>query len=306
MRLLQARSEIIEHRALTADGLQVEATVSPDSAIMGDFYASYDDAFVLPNEKEGYDGFAKCLALNFGDAYLRLSNLYGAFREVVLVARDPDSGALVGGANFIAFPLCDGAVLSINLNYIFVAPAQRRRGHFERLVAAVGAVAEALFEPAGAPLPRLIFIEQNDPVQMTRADYARDTQHSGIDQMTRILLWTALGAKVIDFTYVQPPLSAGQAPDHTLVYAVLGAQGDALDACLLRAHLLRFFGISVLKGGDPLADAVAGPQLSELALCCSQNGAIPLLTATELPSQMQGDIGTGGRTTLRELIKANA
>ncbi len=291
---------------MTTDGLQVEATVSPDSAIVGTFYASYDDAFVLPNEKEAYEGFTTCLALNLGDAYQRLSALYGAFREVVLVARDPASGALVGGANFIAFPLREDAVLSINLNYIFVATAQRRRGHFERLVSAVGATAEALFEPAGAPMPRLIFIEQNDPVQMTRADYERDTQHAGIDQMTRIRLWTALGAKIIDFTYVQPPLSSGQAPDHSLVYAVLGAQGDALDACLLHAHLLRFFGISVLKGGDPLADGVAGPQLSELARCCDRNGAIPLLTAADLPSQMQGDPGTGFRTSLRELIKANA
>ncbi len=305
--MLQAVTDILDHRATTDEGLLVEATVSPDSSILPTFYAGYDAAFVLPNEKEAYDGFAKCLALNSGDAYLRLSQLYGAFREVVMVARDATSGAMVGGANFIAVPLQhDGGVLSINLNYVFVASDRRRRGHFKGLVAAIGEVAAGLFEPAGALLPRLIFIEQNDPLQMSRADYMRDTQHAGIDQMTRIRLWTALGAQIIDFPYVQPPLSAGQAPDGSLVYAVLGVKADTLDACLLRAHLLRFFGISVLKGGDPLADAVAGPQLSELALCCSQNGAIPLLTATELPSQMQGDIGTGGRTTLRELIKANA
>jgi GNAT superfamily N-acetyltransferase len=301
--LLQARTDIVQYRMPTGDGLLLEATVSPDSRILHTFYASYDDAFVLPNEKEAFDGFAKCLALNFGDSYERLSQLYGAFREIVLIARDPD-GALVGGANLIAFPLGGGGVLSINLNYVFVVPEQRRQGHFKRLVAAIGDMAAGFFEPAGAPIPRLMFIEQNDPVQMTRADYACDTRHSGIDQMTRIRLWTALGAKIIDFPYVQPPLSTGQAPDERLVYAVLGAGGNTLDACVLHAHLLRFFGISVLKGSDPLADSVAGPQLSGLALRCGRNDAIPLLTATDLPSQMQGDFDTGKRTSLRELIKS--
>ena len=302
---LQARTDIVDHRATSSEGLLVEATVSPDSAVLQTFYASYDAAFVLPNEKEAFDGFAACLALNFGDAYDRLSQQYGAFREIVLVARDP-GGALVGGANLIAFPLRDHGVLSTNLNYVFVIAEQRRQGHFKRLVAAIGEVVAAFFAPADAALPRLIFIEQNDPVQMSPADYAHDTQHSGIDQMTRIRLWTALGAKIVDFPYVQPPLSAAQAADDALVYAVLGARGDALDACLLHAHLLRFFGISVLKGGDPHADGVAGPQLAALALHCSRGDAIPLLTAANLPLQMREGFEAGGRTSLRELIKAGA
>jgi hypothetical protein len=77
-----------------------------------------------------------------------------------------------------------------------------------------------------------------------------------------------------------------------------------LDACLLHAHLLRFFGISVLKGGDPLADGVAGPQLATLAQHCNRGDAIPLLTAANLPSQMRVDFAR--RASLRDLIKAGA
>jgi hypothetical protein len=304
---LQALTDRLERRAMSDSGLLIEATVSPDSPILQAFYAGYDAAFVLPNEKEEHAGFEKCLALNSGASYLRLSQLYGAFREVVLMARDASDGAVVGGANFIAFPLRrDADALSINLNYVFITAEQRRRGHFKRLVAAIGEVAAGFFEPAVAQLPRLIFIEQNDPVQMSAADYERDTRHAGIDQMTRIRLWTALGAKIIDFAYVQPPLSAGQAPDRTLIYAVLGVEGTALDACLLHAHLLRFFAISVLKGDDPLANPIAGAELAELEAVCRRGAAIPLLTAAGLPSQMQEAPDANGRRSLRELIRTMA
>ncbi len=310
---LAALTESLEHRAMTDGGLLIEATVSPDSPILQTFFSGYDAAFVLPNEKEEHDGFIKCLALNSGAPYARLAGLYGAFREVVLVAREPASGsmisgAMVGGANFIAFPLrLDGKdVLSINLNYVFIASDQRRRGHFKRLVAAVGGVAAALFEPPAAQLPRLIFIEQNDPMQMSRTDYVRDTEHAGIDQMTRIRLWTGLGAKIIDFPYVQPPLSADQAPEETLLYGVLGADGDAIDACLLHAHLLRFFAISVLKGEDPLANTIASAQICELAARCRIGAAIPLLTAASLPALMPEAPDAKDRQSLREIIRTKA
>jgi hypothetical protein len=289
-------------------GLLIEATVSPDSPILQTFFSGYDAAFVLPNEREEHDGFIKCLALNSGAPYARLAGLYGAFREVVLAARDTGTGAMVGGANFIAFPLHLDAkdALSINLNYVFIASNQRRRGHFKRLVAAVGEVGAALFAPPAAQLPRLIFIEQNDPMQMSRTDYVRDTEHAGIDQMTRIRLWTGLGAKIIDFPYVQPPLSADQAPEETLLYGVLGAEGDAIDACLLHAHLERFFAISVLKGEDPLANTIAAAQLCELAARCSVGAGIPLLTAASLPALMPEAPDVKDRQSLREIIRTKA
>ena len=91
--------------------------------------------------------------------------------------------------------------------------------------------------------------------------------------MTRIRLWTGLGAKIIDFPYVQPPLSARQSPDGSLLYAVLGAESEPLDACLLHAHLCRFFGISVLKGGDPMANPIAAARSSPSWMRCRQGHA---------------------------------
>jgi hypothetical protein len=173
----------------THAGLLIEATTDPHSPILETFYAGYDEAFVLPNEKEEYDGFVTCLALNSSEAYPRLVQRYGSFREVVLIVREPAGGEPVGGANFIAFPLdFERNVLSINLNYIFIGPGQRRRGHFKRLVASIGEAAAAFFEPAAAHLPQLVFVEQNDPIQMSPEDYARHP-HAGIDQMQRIRLW---------------------------------------------------------------------------------------------------------------------
>jgi hypothetical protein len=112
---------------------------------------------------------------------------------------------------------------------------------------------------------------------MSREDYDRDTQLTGLDQVARIGLWSRLGARIIDFPYVQPPLSRDQDADDTLAYAVLGAPDADLDACLLRSHLERFFGISVLKGADLSVEPTASVQLSELAHRCKDNRGVPLL-----------------------------
>ena len=78
--------------------LSIEATDRADNGVLDAFYAAYDKAFVLANEKEELDGFHDCLALNVGGAHERLRARYGPFRELVMVARD-NSGAVVGGAN---------------------------------------------------------------------------------------------------------------------------------------------------------------------------------------------------------------
>jgi hypothetical protein len=278
---------------VSTSGLVIEATTAADDGLLEEFYRDYDGAFVLENEKESYDGFAECLGLNAGDQYAKLVGRYGPFREFVAVVRDPATGARLGGANFIIFPV-SGAnarelVLSINLNYVFINTQLRRQGVFRQLMGDLPALAFHLFAetntadlPAalrtGAREPQVyIFIEQNDPFRMSREDYDRDTQLTGLDQVARIGLWSRLGARIIDFPYVQPPLSKDQDADDTLAYAVLGARDADLDACLLRAHLERFFGISVLKGADLSAEPTAAAQLSELASRCKDNRRVLLL-----------------------------
>lgn len=292
-------------------GLLIEATTTSSDGILDQFYRDYDAAFVLPNEKESIAGFAECLALNAHEAYAGLARRFGPFREFVLVARERAAGPRIGGANFIAFPLrqsegFDATILALHLNYVFVNPPARRRGYFTRLVRDLPDIAlRLLAETNAADLPSawcaprrdgssalpqtLVFIEQNDPYRMPRQAYELDTRYTGLDQFARIAIWSNLGARIIDFPYVQPPLSAHQAADDNLVLAVLGAEGGRLDACILQAHLERFFGISVLKGADPLLQPDAARQLRALAQSCAQKESLPLLSAGSLPDIRPGE-----------------
>jgi hypothetical protein len=305
---------------LTAStGLAIEATTAPDDGLLADFYTDYDKAFVIESEKEGYGGFAECLALNAGDAYARLASRFGAFREYVVLATDQATGQRIGGANLIAYPIqlstaSEDAVLSINLNYVFVNSASRGRGFFGRLVRDVPLIAFRLLCATGdAGLPphwlspertsmptTFVFIEQNDPFKMPLADYHRDTQLTGLDQLARVGIWARLGAKIIDFPYVQPPLSPAQAADENLVLAVLAPPASTLDACLLREHLTRFFGISVLKGREPLTDDVAGSQLAALHQLCADRQDIRLFAAVDLERP------AAGATSLRSYLSARS
>jgi GNAT superfamily N-acetyltransferase len=264
-------------------GLDAELTLSAGK-LLDLFYEGFDRSFVLPNEKEEKAGFAECLALNEGAEHARLVAQLGAFREVVLVARD--GGVQVGGANFIAYRLNGGKTVAMNLNYLYVLPEQRRKGYFGRLLEAVGEVArEVLGAEAGAET--LIFIEQNDPLKMSAEDYERDTQHSGLDQVERLHMWGRLGARIVDVPYVQPPLSAQQDADDTLLYSVLGARSDSLDACLLRAHLERFFGISVLKGAPLDGSPPAREQLDQLKDACARGEAVALLDPSAVIARLR-------------------
>jgi hypothetical protein len=263
-------------------GLTITATLSPHHPIIDEFYESYEKAFVLPNEREELQGFRDCMALNLPPDVDRLEKRYGAFREVVLVAREGKTAPLVGGANFIAFaptpfPGDRGpAPLTINLNYLFTAAAARGRGFLRPLVAAITPTARTLLE-LDANVPALTFIEQNDPLAMRVEDYVRDTKATGLDQVDRIAIWARLGARVLDFPYVQPPLSASQDADEALVMSVLGAPDPQISACRLEHHLRRFFAISVLKDGDPDQLPASAGQLARAQTQCNRGSAVQLL-----------------------------
>src|SRR5215470_359130 len=148
-------------RLTSTSGLVIDATTSPDDGLLEEFYRDYDGAFVLENEKEGYDGFAECLELNAGDDYASLVKRYGPFREFVLVVRDQPTGARLGGANFIIFPVSGAAardlVLSMNLNYVFINAQLRRKGIFRQLMGDMPALAFRLFAATNAAdLPKAL------------------------------------------------------------------------------------------------------------------------------------------------------
>ncbi len=289
---------------MSQTALVLETTDTADSPVFADFFAGYEKAFVLPEEMEDEDGFRACLELNHGEARRALEARYGLFREICLTARDPGDGSLVGGANLIAMPNgeLDGTpVVTANLNYVFVDAAQRGKGRFKALIQAISDHVAGMFPETPGARP-LVFIEQNDPIAMDDAAYERDTHFTGMDQFDRLRVWTRAGALMVDMDYVQPPLSPEHPPVDTLILSVLGA-GDAraLPARLVRDHLARFFGISVLKGRPLEENATAARQLTDLdALAWAEKPVrlidlVPVLATTERPGAIRARIGAGRR-----------
>jgi hypothetical protein len=267
-------------RIATASGLALRATDTGEGEVFERFWAGFDKAFVLPNEKEDIAGFKACFDLNHGDAYRELSATYGPYHEVSVIAEE--NGVGIGGANFIAMP-ADAQTITANLSYIFVNEAARGKGHLGRLVSAVRETIAGLF-PGHARV--LVFIEQNDPFRMAEADYRRDTAFTGLDQIDRLRIWAKLGAKVVDFPYAQPPLSDDQEVDDTLVLSVLGADAPTLDACVLGGHLRRFFGVSVLKAAPLDANPAAREQVEQLRIACGAGATIDLIDPASLLARM--------------------
>ncbi len=257
------------------EGVVLHVFTRSDDPRLVRFFEAYDAAFILEDEKEDLNGFKACLDLNQGAAYERLSKVYGAYREIVVMLTEGGEGRVLGAANFIAYA-GDGTDPTISLSYIFVDSAERRRGHFARLIACIRAEASASFAwPGAAPEP-LIFIEMNDPVNMSAEDYAIDSAHAGLDQVDRLRIWERRGARIVDMLYRQPPLSAQQTADSDLLLGVLGAHGDSLSACQLAAHMRRFFAVTVLKGADLAAVPIAADQLGRLDTACQRGERIAL------------------------------
>lgn len=283
------------------DGLAVSATASPASPVLDRFFAGYDRAFVLPDEREELDGFRACLALN-GTCRERYSRLHA---ELVMIATDGRDGPLLGGANFLStrMPLVAGhPPVAVALNYIFVDQAARGRGLSRRLLQAVAQLANRAVADGGDARPA-IFIEQNDPLLLSEAESARDTARSGTDQVERLRIWDRLGARIVDFPYVQPALSAQQCADDGLAYAAVDFPLPAVSPAYLHDHLQSFFGISVLKGGNPDQDPVAGAQLRRLQAMAREGRDIALLPLGPALDRLQaGTAGLRGRP-LRDIAR---
>ena len=291
-----------------AGGLELHATISFDSPTFRGFFEGYDRAFVLPDEKETLSGFKAGLALNHGDAYQRLAGRYGPFREVCCTFHD--GGRFVGGANIFVTvlpPETGDAAVSSNLNYIYVNASDRGRGYLSKMLEGIQAMVSGLF--SSVPGPGLMFIENNDPFRLSDEQYRLDTETSGVDQFDRLAIWARAGALVVDHPYVQPPLSADQEADNTLVLSVIGSSVSSLSACLLHDHLKSFFGVSVLKGlVDPTEDPETGSQLATLSARCTKGGRVQLLDPLPMlysrgQSRRYGFWGETKPTSLIEFLK---
>lgn len=280
----------------------------------------YDRAFVLPNEKEERHGFEECLKFNHGHEYQRLASLYGPFCEPVAIAvlRDNENQPItVGGANFISYSLIGESgvpCLAMNLNYIFVVPEWRGKKLLRRiLVACEGLAKKMCFQANDATsktnLPVLMFMELNDPFRLTQAQYELDSSYTGIDQFQRLGVWARMAARIVDFPYIQPPLSENQVADDSLALALIGGHTDGLPACQLFEHIERFFSISVLKGKPLESSTEAMRQLSALKIKCALKEKIALLDMAQMIGNPDGKISNFNHTrsakTLREFLRVN-
>jgi GNAT superfamily N-acetyltransferase len=252
--------------------------------------------------------------LNLGEAYKQLSARYGPYREYILVAYDK-ADEVIGGANFICLTLPElpghaSPVISINLNYVFVLPAHRGKGYLRPILKACSHLALRTFPPLsiepGLREQAIFFFEQNDPVRMSVEEYESDSTQSGLDQIQRIAIWARVGARIIDFPYVQPALSVGQKADHNLLLCVMGEGiGAYLDPCLLKSHLERFFQISVLKNKtDVHSDRDASLQITALTERCQHASKLRLadggIWAAQSANLGKGVIGMA--KSLREVM----
>lgn len=274
-------------RVGTASGLVLHASDDPADSLLGDFYAGYDAAFVLEAEKEPLAGFVECMQLNRSAAGRRLAGRYGAFREIVVVARqghDADA-PLAGGANFscFQFALAGQPVRTVALNYVYVLPRFRRRGYSREILLGCNELAARALDAIAGPAPGaatpLLFIEQHDPLRLHAGDAARDNHHAGIDQVDRLRVWSRCGAWIVDLDYVQPPLARGAEPAHDLLLSVCAGGAPELDACVLAAHLERFFAVACMKGRPLAEEPVAASQVDRLAADCRAQRRIRLLDA---------------------------
>lgn len=285
-----------------AFGLKVSASGDPQSAILERFYAGYDRAFILPDEREELDGFRKCLAMNETH-----SDAFGRTHRELVVVLDDDSGTMLGGANFLvtAMPRRAGwPRATVALNYIFVEREARGRGLLRQLLTAVRRMSQLVVDLPTEVARPTIFIEQNDPLRLTENEFLLDTRYSGTDQIDRLAIWDRLEARIVDFPYVQPPLSPGQQPDDRLIYAAIDHPDPTIDAGLLHDHLESFFAISVLKGAAEPPGGVAATQLGVLA---ARVEPVPLLRiGAALPalraSRCAGTVRSAP-ASLRDLIR---
>ncbi len=280
-------------------GMILRASTFAGSGLVEHFFDGYDRAFVLPDEREEIEGFRACLALN-----QTLPLAFGRRHRELILTLDAADGTLLGGANFLATAMTasGGPPVSIALNYAYVERAARGRGMLRVLVDAVARSASlALSGQADGPAPA-IFIEQNDPLCLSDADYAADTAHAGIDQIDRLAIWARLGARLLDFPYVQPALSDEQKCDDGLIYAALAFPGDSVPPLWLHDHLQSFFGVSVRKGA-PLEDDPAA--IAQLVALASRRDPVALLTVdnaiTALKAHGRGEAGHDFRSFVEGL-----
>lgn len=278
-------------------GVRVTATDDAASPLLDRFFEGYDRAFVLPDEREELDGFQACLGLNRTHRHA-----FGRTHSEQVAVLEDEMGQRLGGMNFLATAIGRAPDLraAVALNYVYVEEAARGRGLLRQCLTAVRALAPAVLELGPDGPPAAVFVELNDPLRLTPEAYALDTEHTGLDQIDRLAIWARIGARVVDFPYIQPALSVDQHPDDSLIYAAIDYPGAVIDPRLLHDHLESFFGISVLKGRAEPPGGAGGRQLAALA---ELSEPVPLLDMAPALDWLRAGRPTNEFDSFRDLAR---
>jgi hypothetical protein len=174
------------------------------------FYTNYVENFPIPAERESFDGFARLLADRArADGYV----------EVAYNACCPLTGRYLMGFDFTIQPTSRTA----HLIYCFLAPYARGLGFSKVLLSEIMRLSNLhmLNYPSLYPGDVIITFEKNILQEMSLPEILldscgidideppvanQDLSRSGIDQSVRDLIWDSLGAKIIDYNYIQSSL----------------------------------------------------------------------------------------------------
>jgi hypothetical protein len=206
------------------------------------------------DELEDIEGFVRLMLRNTNSA---LQKKYTGFKEKLILIRDKATGNIMGGSNFGIYLGDNPArnnVVTAQDSYVFVAPDYRRIGIAGALSALRFNEARIFAAQCGFDTCDVIaFSEQNSPLKMSAADYARDSAMA-IDPVERLKAWRKVGCLRADFTYIQPALGEGQDAVemldlHAHIEEPLRSKyaAEGLSADIIKEHLRMFMEVSCLK-----------------------------------------------------------
>ncbi|MHB8472553.1 MAG: GNAT family N-acetyltransferase [Gammaproteobacteria bacterium] len=198
---------------------------SPDLALLTHFYEElYLQEFPDPDERESLANMIHYLKL-------KAQGWYGHnnYHIVLLMHAGQPVGCSV--SDYLA--TANAGVIE----FLMVAPTVRRQGWGGRLLHWTETTLAVDADSRSAQNLHCIVAEMHDP-------RCAETQHAGLDPLTRARIWNAWGYRKLAFDYVQPALSAAQHPArHLMLLAKITngeSRGGALSAHRVRAILREY------------------------------------------------------------------
>ena len=224
-----------------------------DSPLFKAFYALYEAAFPIDDEREAPEALTVIQDLNLD---LAAQAEHGPYREVVIAIRAWEGGPVIGGHVF-GMTSSDahrvaGYSASVQAIYAFLDPRVRGRVPMRRLVDHARRLATDTFGLPGfvETMPPPVLLEVNNPLRMSAPEIELDTHSSGTSPFRRYLFWQRSGFSPLAFSYVQSALRGDAEPVRYLDLFCTRDSGPGLPADVLAEHLRTFVSMSVLKGVD--------------------------------------------------------